>query len=300
MSVQNPWQPNKVMAFIFGLFLQQFAFLYVNKSGLFWLYLLLGLCLGIASLIFTGDGFIASLFEYGAISILFALVCAIHALRIAEKPLERFRSWYASWWKVLGIAAVFLSSIYSLRLFVFETYTIPAASMSPTLVVGDTIVVNKWGYGNYRTMGFQVAKTAPSKLPKRGEIFVFQFPLEPHVDYVKRIIGLPGDEIMYRGKVLYFKQACVSDPCEEYKMIDKTLLDDTKSPNLIYEEIIGKNSYRIIENAKRLSAPQVFTVPDGAYFVLGDNRDNSADSRIWGFVPSENIIGKVVYTNGTP
>ncbi|MFC3283681.1 signal peptidase I [Litchfieldella rifensis] len=171
-----------------------------------------------------------------------------------------------------------------LRSFVVEPFQIPSGSMRPTLEIGDFILVNKYTYG----LRLPVLNTEIVELgePERGDVMVFRFPQEPSVNFIKRVVGLPGDHIRYEGKQLFVNG----------KPVSKSLLEEVprEAPNeLLFEERLGAVSHRIYNNP-RDPGPQVreLEVPEGHYFMMGDNRDHSNDSRYWGFVPEENIVGK--------
>ncbi|RKR06319.1 signal peptidase I [Kushneria sinocarnis] len=171
-----------------------------------------------------------------------------------------------------------------LRSFLIEPFQIPSGSMRPTLKVGDFIVVNKFAYG----LRLPVVHTRILDVgePQRGDIMVFRFPQEPDVDFIKRVIGVPGDHIRYENKQLYVNG----------KPVPKELLDDAPAANpeedLLLEHLFGRD-HRIYNNPND-PGPQMreITVPPGHYFMMGDNRDHSNDSRYWGFVPENNIVGK--------
>ncbi|MCB8890096.1 signal peptidase I [Vreelandella malpeensis] len=170
------------------------------------------------------------------------------------------------------------------RSFIVEPFQIPSGSMRPTLEVGDFILVNKFAYGLrlpvVHTKVFEVDE------PERGEVMVFRFPDEPSVNFIKRVVGLPGDRIRYEGKQLYVNGEPVA----------KTLIEEgpAGSPQqLLLEERLGSVRHAIYNNP-RDPGPQMgeVVVPEGEYFMMGDNRDQSNDSRYWGFVPEENIVGR--------
>ncbi len=171
-----------------------------------------------------------------------------------------------------------------LRSFLVEPFQIPSGSMRPTLEVGDFILVNKFTYG----LRLPVINTEVVDFgePERGDVMVFRFPQEPSVNFIKRVIGLPGDRIRYEGKQLYIN----GEP------VTKELVNanpDTAPGEMEFDELLGDAAH-VIYNNPRDPGPQVreLTVPKGHYFMMGDNRDHSNDSRYWGFVPEDNIVGK--------
>ncbi|QEA40124.1 signal peptidase I [Pistricoccus aurantiacus] len=171
-----------------------------------------------------------------------------------------------------------------LRSFVVEPFQIPSGSMRPTLKIGDFILVNKFTYG----LRLPVINTKVVALnePERGDVMVFRFPQDPAVNFIKRVIGLPGDRIRYQGKQLYVN----GEP------VPKELLEENPEAaptEFLLRELLDQRTHEIYNNP-RDPGPQMreIEVPAGHYFVMGDNRDHSNDSRYWGFVPEENIVGK--------
>ncbi|QBK04943.1 signal peptidase I [Hylemonella gracilis] len=214
--------------------------------------------------------------------------------------------WWLDWTAGLFpvIAAVFL-----LRSFLYEPFKIPSGSMIPTLLVGDLILVNKYHYGiRLPVINTKITDGAPVA---RGDVMVFRFPPRPSQDYIKRVIGLPGDEVAYANKRLTINGQVVpttespeffdEDAMRYFKQYGEILgaptqpkahrlIVDTNRRGGFAEAEIGNYPFR---EACRYSEEGVrCTVPAGHYFVMGDNRDNSLDSRYWGFVPDENIVGK--------
>lgn len=181
------------------------------------------------------------------------------------------------------ILAVFL-----IRSFVVEPFKIPSGSMMPTLLAGDFILVNKFTYGLrvpiLNNTFIEVGK------PERGDVFVFHYPPDPSIDYIKRVIGVPGDRIEYRNKQLFIN----GEPAQ------LTLIDDYQyvAPGLNmvtakhYQEQLGEVSHDVLIEDSSLAIDGEVVVPAGHYFAMGDNRDNSKDSRFWGFVPEQNLVGK--------
>ena len=174
-----------------------------------------------------------------------------------------------------------------LRSFLAEPFHIPSSSMVPTLLVGDFILVNKYDYG----IRLPVLHTKLLKLgePKRGDVAVFRYPGDPSVDYIKRIVGLPGDHIVYRDKTLYINGVTMArDGLGAYTGLDA---DDAE----LSHEHLGAVEHEVLTMPGRYSNEGEWTVPEGEYFAMGDNRDNSNDSRYWGFVPEQNLVGKAFF-----
>ena len=174
--------------------------------------------------------------------------------------------------------------VFIVRSFVAEPFRIPTGSLEPTLLVGDFILVNKFTYGIRFPVGNRMMVNVNA--PKRGDIMVFQWPANSNVNFVKRVIGLPGDHIQYKDDVIYVNnvhcgQNFVEDTLEsEGKRVEKRL------------ETIGNVTHYIYVKPDLPAFDFDIVVPKGHYFVLGDNRSFSADSRYWGFVPDSMVIGK--------
>lgn len=195
-----------------------------------------------------------------------------------------------------------------LRSFIFEPFQIPSGSMMPTLLDGDFILVNKFNYGLRDPVARH--KFVEIGLPERGDIVVFKYPLDERIDFIKRVIGLPGDRIIYRNKSIYIKPSCENDAqkCGSFEQVAKVFKEkgqyfDGQFPLTRYEEALPGQTHDILVNDAILprtaiyypqpgSQKDEFIVPQGQYFVMGDNRDNSQDGRFWGFVPEENLVGQ--------
>ena len=204
-----------------------------------------------------------------------------------------------------------IAAVMILRSFLYEPFQIPSGSMMPTLLVGDFILVEKFAYG-VKDPVFR-SKLVETGEPERGDITVFKYPPQPTIDYIKRVVGLPGDRIAYRGKKVFIKEACSGTDCSGYKKLDLSLVEVGKFKDQMvelqqYTEQLGDVEHNILINPRRpdnagrfyqQDAPPTahyeWVVPKGQYFVMGDNRDNSADSRFWGFVPDANLVGKAVF-----
>jgi len=196
--------------------------------------------------------------------------------------------------------------VFFLRSFLVEPFKIPSGSMIPTLIVGDFILVNKFAYGV--RLPIVQKKIIPIDDPKRGDVMVFRYPEDPSLDYIKRVIGVPGDKISYINKKLSINGKEVPlKPMPDYlnrerihysKQFQETI-DGREHAILIEEDAPAAvpfiRQFPGRENCTYNNEGVVCTVPSGHFFMMGDNRDNSADSRVWGFVPEENIVGKAFF-----
>lgn len=211
--------------------------------------------------------------------------------------------WWLDW--TAGLFPV-IAVVFLLRSFVFEPFRIPSGSMLPTLLVGDLILVNKYAYG-LRLPVFGTRLTQGSAV-QRGDVVVFRYPPNPRVDYIKRVVGLPGDEIAYLNKRLsingrelaitpqddfldessmtYFKQWA-----EQLDATNHHILIDGRRPAFV----AGATPFPSDDQCRYSIEGVACRVPDDHFFVMGDNRDNSLDSRYWGFVPRANLVGKAFF-----
>ena len=177
-----------------------------------------------------------------------------------------------------------------LRSFLVEPFQIPTGSMIPTLNVGDFILVNKYAYGvRLPIIGTKIIQV---KDPDRGEVIVF---VPPHENkyYIKRVIGLPGDTVRYEDKTLFINGELISKDYVESIMIQTSIGD---LPGVLYSETINgvEHATQNIDAVGRQRTRTNWVIPNGHYFMMGDNRDNSSDSRVWGTVPDEDIVGKAI------
>ncbi|HJO36185.1 MAG TPA: signal peptidase I [Gammaproteobacteria bacterium] len=173
------------------------------------------------------------------------------------------------------------------RSFVAEPFRIPSGSMMPTLLTGDFILVNKFAYG--LRLPVSNLQIVPIGEPARGDVVVFRFPEDPSKDFIKRVIGLPGDEIVYFQKQLFINGEPVpTEYLDRYTGPGARASDNLRE---LLEDLPGAR-HHILEQAGRRSLNIRYRVPADAYFVMGDNRDNSDDSRRWGPVPSSHLVGR--------
>jgi signal peptidase I len=208
--------------------------------------------------------------------------------------------WWLDW--TAGLFPVILA-VFVLRSFLFEPFKIPSGSMIPTLLVGDLILVNKFTYGiRLPVVNTKLTEGTP---PQRGDVMVFRYPPQPSLDYIKRVVGVPGDEVAYLNKRLTIN----GQPLSKTPLPDFFDEDSTRYYKQ-FEEVLGKQRHRLLndesapayvpasmdfpfkQNCRYSVEGFICKVPEGHYFMMGDNRDNSADSRVWGFVPDQNIVGK--------
>lgn len=176
-----------------------------------------------------------------------------------------------------------------LRSFIFEPFRIPSGSMIPTLLVGDFILVSKFSYGlRLPVLNSKVLETGA---PDRGDVAVFRYPRDPSKDYIKRVVGLPGDTITFQNKRLSVNGEPVEISGGEPYVY--TTEDDTEVRATLFQETLGAAPHDLlIDPADRHAVNNQWTVPDGHFFMVGDNRDHSNDSRYWGMVPEQNLVGR--------
>ena len=183
------------------------------------------------------------------------------------------------------------------RTFVFEPFRIPSSSMMPTLLTGDFIYVNKFSYG----LKLPVLHDTVVEIghPERGDIIVFRYPKDQSVDYIKRVVGLPGDKIHYDP---YKKELTINGKLIKQELLGPYvgLMDNPKRDVKAIEKLeqLGDKNHKMFTFNHTGLGPTNFldvVVPEGHYFAMGDNRDNSADSREWGFVPERNLVGRAVF-----
>ena len=208
------------------------------------------------------------------------------------------------WW-IENSVSIFpvIAAVLVLRSFIYEPFQIPSGSMMPTLLVGDFILVEKYAYGLkdpvWRTQLVETGK------PERGDVVVFKYPPQPNIDYIKRVVGLPGDTVRYNSKKELCIQSTGESRCTDVKLsnVEESPFIQNGIPLIQLDEKLGDVEHQILVNPLRRDRVELYqprngvnewVVPQGQYFVMGDNRDNSADSRYWGFVPEANLVGKAV------
>ena len=201
-------------------------------------------------------------------------------------PVKEYKEpWYVdysrSFFPVLLIVLI-------LRSFIAEPFRIPSGSMMPTLLHGDFILVNKFSYG--LRLPVLHNKVWTNGNPERGDVIVFRYPKNPTQDYIKRVIGLPGDTIEYRNKNVFVNGELIKQ--EDQGTFIGQGRDASMSGARVKQEQLFSVDHQLLIDNNRYSQNSLWVVPDGNYFVMGDNRDNSNDSRRWGPVPEENLVGR--------
>ena len=212
--------------------------------------------------------------------------------------------WWLDW--TAGLFPVILI-VFLLRSFLFEPFKIPSGSMVPTLLVGDLILVSKFHYGiRLPVLNKKIIDNHPVQ---RGDVMVFRYPVDTRLDYIKRVVGLPGDEVAYLNQKLSINGKPIETAAQ-----GENYDDDSMSYAPMFTEKLAGVDHKIrvdprrpayygpdpkrfpmAENCRYSPEGVVCKVPPGHYFMMGDNRDNSMDSRFWGFVPDENIVGKAFF-----
>lgn len=269
-------KPQYWVAILLGLFTGPLGYLYVRR----WKY----------AAVFFSAVVVAALFlfyfniktDYLAfINVLFAA----HLCWLIRQGKTGPDVWYARWWGISGIFAAAFGSIFLLRTFVLEPFEIPGQSMSPMLNPGEKILVSKMGYRakwSYGRLLFTEGASERTLVP--GDMYVFVVP-DTDVLYIKRLIGIPGDKIVISdGEVLRN-----GEPLATHRQ-------PIQADQVLVTESLGEQEYQILRDFQRARPNELMIqVPEDHYFFLGDNRDNSYDSRNFGVIPSERIVGKVVY-----
>lgn len=294
------YKPKPWIAVLLALLATPIAMLYLARLGWFVAYLFVSFGAGILILLFPQSAL--------AIQLTYWLIGVCHVLHLQKRhPGDRIRPIYSRWYSLVSIWLLMIVLPLSIRVFAVEPFHFPASSMLPTISTGALVIVKKSGFGNYSAYGIEFSRKPITEPLKRGDLISFEYPPDRSQTYVKRLIGLPGDYVEYVNKRLTINGAQL--PLAE---VDGPALPHMPMSARSYIESIGSLRHWVIIDSESQNYPHAVDfpgleectyhdqsisckVPSGRYFVLGDNRDLSSDSRYWGFVPADHIIGKVIY-----
>ncbi|MCE3605570.1 signal peptidase I [Massilia sp. P8910] len=300
------WAPNKWIAAALNIFFSPLGFVYAGAPRMG------ALVFGGAVLLLCAMFFLLPGPRAATVMLVFqvalAAVCMTAAYRIAARaPLRAARPASTRWYVLLAIALAYVTVVVGLRAFFYETFRVPATSMAPTIQLGANLFVQKWGYGHVSIFGVTIASNPISAPMTRGDLIVFDFPRDPSQQFIKRLVGLPGDKVAYRDRQLFINGAAT-----RVRELDAYLDPEQSVAYQRVEEQIGTLRFQTqlrTGDTRGAHEPDDFAfkekcvhdamgmqceVPPGHYFVMGDNRDNSYDSRYWGFVRADQVVGKVV------
>ncbi len=302
-------KPNKWVAAILGLLSQPIGMLYVAQPWWAAIYFFGSILLVIQANL--------TLRQYPVVAVIVmlvpAIVCPVHAYRLAGKyPADKPRPRYSRWYGLVGAFAGIFLVVGVFRMFLFESFTISSGSMLPTLAPRALVVVQKWEYGHYSAYGMRLFEGGKTTDLLRGDVVVFDYPGDPSVQYVMRVVGVPGDKLVYRDKMLSINGAAAvrrndgtyqfaARPGMPLKVLARSeetlggtsysILNDNDRPPILKDAVAAGASNKCRYDDRGVACE----IPEGQYFVLGDNRDDARDSRYWGFVPADHIVGKVAY-----
>lgn len=273
--MSTTWNPKVWVAVLLGVCLQYATFLYINRPKLFFVYFALVVVVAVIDWQFQTS-----------LTWWFSLVCPLHAYSIIKRdPPQAGRAWYSKWWGLSLIVVPLILAVFLVRSFLYEPFRVPSNSMQPTIAAGDKIIVKKLGFGSYGTLGIELSPGASVRpaLMQRGKLYVF-YPPHQRLLNVKRLVGLPGDTIELANNKLIING--VTQTTELVGQGDMTS---------VYRQSIDNIEFKIQRvDAAIPGKMRGWVLPERSYFFLGDNRDNSSDSRVWGYVAEDKILGEVI------
>jgi signal peptidase I len=290
------WKPNLALLIMLTIFFLPLSFAYLNKFRFFVLYFFAYVTSALLSSAYSYEPL------YPQIFLAVIIIGSIHLILIYKHSKDDYtRKWYSKPKGLIALLALTLIiPVFVIRIFLVEPFRIPTGSMEPNLNIGDLIFVNKLGFGNITAFGYRLWQGGVTANFERGSILIFLHPDGDNVAHIKRVIGFPGDEILIRDKQVYIRKDCErkNKKCKFKKLKRVKVTENSLTDEAIFMETIDNKSYQIKlypivieeQGSYNMSAVRL-TVPEGHYFFLGDNRDNSNDSRFWGYVPEENLIG---------
>jgi len=278
------WKPNPRIAAVLGLLTSPLGMLYVQRPRLAALYLGLSFLVATASfcsLWLFGSEIVAMLISvFGWV---IAINCAAHAYSIARNaPIAVERNWYSRWYSLAGIFVVTFLAVFFTRSFLYEPFRTPSQSMYPSIPAGSIVIVEKRGFGYYGTFGIRLWQGKVTEKIRRGDVIVHLLVADPSTNYLTRIVALPGEHIVYSKREMTINGRPVP--------VSPGRHDDTHQ---LATERLDDLDIEVAFMPERLPRDFDEVVPPHHYAVFGDNRDNARDSRYIGFVPQENIVGRV-------
>jgi len=301
----STFAPKPWLAALLNLFINPLGLLYAGQGRLAILFFVLSAVNAVAGFVSSGNLILVS----GLIQLILLIAGAVIAYRRAKANLAQPRPWYARWRGLAMISVATVLVVMLARLFLYEPFKAPSSSMMPTIRPGDRILVQKIGYGHVSTYGMHLANLPHTAAIARGDLIVFDMPLDPAESYVKRVVGVPGDRVVYRDGHLF-----VNGSDTRTGQLGDFIDPNMPQTYLRYRNQIGSAQFETLSlkgGTKLKPYPEredlpfidrcVYTdeevrceVPAGHYYVMGDNRDNSRDSRYFGFVRADQVIGKIV------
>lgn len=280
------WRPKRWIATVLSFFLPPMGMLYLQRPWFALIYLLAGLLIPLTAISWSSLQNASNDLAAGLANWVVGIVAAIHAYRIASaaEPTAT-RRWYSRWYGLIAPWAAFAIVVFLIRSFFYEPFRIPSEAMYPTLPEGSFIFAKKWGYGDYSTFGVPFIRTEPTAEVTRGEVLLFRVPRDPDTVYVKRVIGLPGDQVVCsKEQIVVNGTPIAARPL------------NSREPYRFVRETIDGVSFTVAHLSVVPAADCDLTVPEGHYYMLGDNRENSKDSRHIGPIPRGNLLGRVALT----
>jgi signal peptidase I len=282
------WRPKRWLAVVLSLLMAPLGLLYVQRPRWAMGYFVTTLAMVAAAIVSLSFGFAAdrAILSLTVLGWVVNITAALHAFRVASASApSSARAWYSRWYGLLALPLVCYAVVFLFRAFLYEPYNLPSDSMYPNVRKGALVFASKWGYGDYSTLGLTLLRTTPSVTLKRGQLILFRLPGHEDTIYLKRVIGLPGDHVECRNQQLTINSVAVpTTPAgsdSEFEYVD---------------EVIDGQSVRIAHLLDRRAKGCDEVVPPDHFFVLGDNRTNSKDSRYFGVVPLGNLVGSAVAT----